>query len=153
MLAATTCHKKNPAACPVETNEYTFTTHAAVDTIPSPGLPIIVAEKVGGNRLVFSYLWTREECPEVQDGFSGALLLFEADPAVTHFKYYSDSLPAIHCYYRHFCAEGCVSSAYIPVGGTIEGTKINNQKWAVSIDLKTSGSTDLKVSTNFTAAN
>jgi len=141
--------KKESATCPVDTYQYTFKNNAQVDTLNpygSSGYQLVTVVKTGGKRVV-KYLEYHEQCPPVQDGFGGIQLVFEADPGVSYFKYTSDKLAGAKCYCTFLSfASG---SAFVPAGGTIEGTKINDSKWRINLDLQTRGTGTLKATTDF----
>ena len=154
MMASGACKKKSDT-CPTDVYEYTYKDNAKVDTIRSAmtvPAPLVIAVNSGAKR-VFTYRWDHIDCPQIADGGGGAILVFEVDPALAHFKYYADSLAAIKCYYQGLCGYCVPRDASVPVGGSIEGTKINDKTWKVDIDLKTGVYSTLKTSASFVKAN
>ena len=148
------CHKAGSKQCPSDDYAYTFVNNARIDTVSrpirDPRYNMLIATVVPGARRVFTYQHIHSECPDVQDGGSTGTLVFEADPNVSHFKYYADSVAAANCYWRTSCY-GCNAGAVVPIGGTIEGTRVNDNKWKIDIDVKTNSSSVsvLKVSADF----
>lgn len=153
MIVSGAC-KKKADTCPTDVYEYTYKDNAQVDTVRAPVNYAPLAATVNtGTKRVFTYRWSHIDCPQIADGGGGALLYFEVDPALSHFKYYADSLAAIKCYYMSLCGYCVPRDASVPVGGTIEGTKINDKTWKVDIDLKTGTYSTLKTSASFVKAN
>ena len=154
MIASGACKKKGDT-CPTDVYEYTYKDNAQVDTIRpavSVPAPLVVAVNTGAKR-VFTYRWDHILCPQIADGGGGTLLIFEVDPALSHFKYYADSLVAIKCYYQSLCGYCVPRDAFVPVGGSIEGTKINDKTWKVAIDIKAGAYATINTSANFVKAN
>jgi len=146
----TACHKKSSRQCPTDDYTYTFRNNSRVDTVSAPvwnAYPMLIANVVAGDKRVFTYQQEHTTCPEVQDGYFARILVFETDPHASHFEYNSDSLGAIKCYLRASCY-GC-SGAIVPTGGTIKGTRTDNNKWDVNVDLTFGASTILKFSAHF----
>jgi hypothetical protein len=145
-----TACKKSDKSCPFDTYTYNFKNNTKVDTVRGFGQGTLIAHPVSGNKKVFIYNHSYTACPQVADGDWNALLLFEVDPSLNYFKFYTDDLESIKCYYHIEFAE-IHSDAYIPVAGVIEGTRINDQKWNVNIDLMLTNDKTLKISAIFAA--
>lgn len=147
LLIFTSC-KKESRNCPAEDVTYTFFNKSLVDTSTTP-FDIFIATRKEGSSLVFQYNYSYTSCPEIADGDRSEQLIFQIEPTKSNFKYYSDSLRNINCYYRSFCY-GCPPSSIIPTGGIIEGRKINDKTWNINIDIKVNEYHSLKVEENFT---
>ena len=145
------CKKGNKKDCPYETFEYHFKNNAKVDTlsVPPGSASAFLAVNIGsGTKRVFSYKEVYTVCPEMTDGVSSRVVYFEIDPLVTHFIFAGDDLQAARCYYQY----GNVlysPGGYTP-GGSIEGTKINEQQWKVDLNLALKNNQTLQSSAIFT---
>jgi hypothetical protein len=148
----TACHKKAEHSCPTDDYAYIFKDNARVDTTSrwSRGA-ILKANVEAGNKRVFIYQHTYTPCAGIADADYIATVIFEADPNATHFKYNTDSLDKIRCYYGSVCY-GC-RDAVVPAGGTIEGTRVNDKLWKLDLDLTISTGNTVKASANFIPGN
>jgi len=141
------CKKKNKDKdCPSDSYTYSFKNNAQVDTGYNSN-QLLYANVGTGNKRVFKYTKSHWDCPGLQDGGDDIVLLFEADPAVSHFAYGSDKLADARCYYRYI-GYGVFPTA-LAGSGTIEGTRINDNTWRVSLDLATYGQQRITATANF----
>jgi hypothetical protein len=127
--------EKSSKDCDKIVEEGYFSNHAEVDTLTRPGDSLIALIQPG-NKIVFSYTWYYNPCAMVLDGPGVESLVFQVDDTLTHFKLYDDDLVKARCYYHNSCIICKPHPAVVPGGGIIEGTKLNNNSWSVTIDLK-----------------
>ncbi|HSC38655.1 MAG TPA: hypothetical protein VLD19_12310 [Chitinophagaceae bacterium] len=152
MVVSGACKKKGNT-CPPDIYTYAYKNNAQVDTLRNALTKQLAAIVNTGSKRVFTYQWSPQSCVPIADGPGGVILVFEADPDATHFKYTTDSLLARKCYYYYPCGECLPPTAAIPIGGTIEGTKVSDKKWKVDIDVKTYNSLTINSSADFARAN
>jgi hypothetical protein len=145
---AMACKKSDKADCPTDSYIYTFLNGAKLDTVKIAGVPT-VTYNTGGNKKVFIYKWAQTACPGIADADKGHTLLFEVDPALSHFKYPVDSFRAIRCSFCPYAGYGFGQPVVTPTSGTIEGTKLNDSQWKLIIDVTINASQSLKVEHGF----
>jgi hypothetical protein len=153
IMAVSMACKKKGDNCPPDLYTYAYKDNAQVDTLRNALTKQLAAIVNTGSKRVFIYQWSPQSCPQVVDGPGGVIMVFEADPGVTHFKYTTDDLLARKCYYYYPCGECLPPTAAIPISGTIEGTKVSDKKWKVDIDVNTYNSLTIKTSADFVQAN
>lgn len=128
----TGCKKKS--ACVPDAYLNVFYNNARVDTISNGSS--LRAFTTSGNRVVFSYLHAHSGCQGYIDEGVSYQLLFEADPEATQIMLYENDLAAAHCYFTYSTNGNGSLGAYIPSGGTIEGSRIDGKHWKIYINLK-----------------
>ena len=147
-ILAIACKKSDKKDCPADTYTYTFLNDAKLDSVRVGGVSTVVAN-TGGAKRAFVYRWDYTTCPEIADGDHGHSLLFEVNPALTYFKYPADSFRAIRCSFCPYNSYGMAQAVTTPASGTIEGTKINDNQWKLSIDVTINASQRLQVVHDF----
>jgi hypothetical protein len=123
------CKKSKSEECPHNSYTYTYKNNAQIDTI---GVRTVVDS---GSKRVFIYSWYSSPCEIVIDGGGGEVLQFEADPAVTHFSYSSNDLPAAKCVYGQVCGICGFPVMRAVTGGTIEGNRLNGNQWNIAVNV------------------
>ncbi len=113
-----------------ETYFYTADSQIILNDIQGTG----VTQVTTGDNLVFKYRYAEEADPDIADSGYAETIIFEIDPSLESFSYSDEELSTINAYFDRFCF--CAFEGSIPiVDGIIEGAKVSNRKWTVSIDV------------------
>ena len=113
-----------------ETYTYTVDSQIVLNDLQGEGLTQVTT----GDNLVFKYRYAEEADPDIADSGYAETIIFEIDPTLESFSYADEELATINAYFDRFCF--CAFEGSIPiVDGVIEGTKVNDRKWTVSIDV------------------
>ena len=88
-----------------------------------------------GDNLVFIYEFVKDDDPDIADDEYAERIIFEIDKDLTSFSYTSEDISESKMYFNQFCFCPSIESIHIE-NGTLEGEKINNSKWRISLNVQ-----------------
>jgi len=136
-VLAGACSKTKSKDCNSVEKTYSFSENAKVDT--SRNSQYFFATVSSGSKLVFKYQEKINSCPDIADGGSSFLLIFEADPSVSSFTYATSDLQNANVYSSLICGEcpQLARNSSVPASGTITGVRFSATSWQVNFDVQT----------------
>lgn len=105
-------------------------TLSSTDTLQTNSFPLIEE----GDKIVFTFIHGWPECADVYDDEKFELLAFEIEKGISSFDFNDEEIVSSNCYYYQ---GGAWSSSRLEMisKGKIEGRKISEGKWDISIDV------------------
>lgn len=88
---------------------------------------------ISGDKLVFAYEYVKNDKENIADDEYTEYIYFEIDPAAESFNFQDSELSDAALIMRPVCF--CVPGLGIPVSGTLSGSKINDNRWQVDMDV------------------
>lgn len=88
---------------------------------------------ISGDKLVFAYEYVKNDKRNIADDEYTEYIYFEIDPSVESFDFQDSELVDAALVMHPVCF--CVPGLGIPVSGSLSGSKINNNRWQVDMDV------------------
>lgn len=88
---------------------------------------------VSGDKLVFAYEYVKNDKENIADDEYTEFIYFEIDLSVESFDFQDSELSDAALIMRPVCF--CVPGLGIPVSGSLSGSKINDNRWQVDMDV------------------
>ncbi len=88
---------------------------------------------ISGDKLVFAYEYVKNDKENIADDEYTEFIYFEIEPSSESFDFQDSELSDAALIMRPVCF--CVPGLGIPVSGSLSGSKINNNRWQVDMDV------------------
>jgi len=148
LVTMTACTKKD-RDCFTDSYSYTLLTNSMIDTITIQNT-IFTAVIKEGEKQVFRYR-QMHTCSEMADAGWGKELIFQVPQNSSSFKYVQQDFSTIRCYCHSFPEFGPVQQSQQPLSGSIEGKKVNNNTWQVTINVQVTSNERINITKQFSA--
>jgi len=133
------CSSDDDASGSTETVSFTFIENATIVSEvggdDGQGNTVILASVVEGENLIFRYDFRSvANDPNIADGSFSETIFFEIDPTIDFFSFSDKQLLEINAFYEYSCF--CPVIGSVPISnGNIEGTRLSNGDWDITIDI------------------
>lgn len=88
---------------------------------------------VSGDKLVFTYKYVKNDRENIADDEYTEYIYFEIDPSVESFDFQDSELSSSGLIMNPICF--CIPGNWTPVSGSLSGSKINDERWQVDLDV------------------
>lgn len=127
----TSCSKDNE-----DFSAYTFSTNSQLNIESQEGSYMKYATVVGGNNMVFKYVFERADEEDIADDEYSEFIYFEIDSSLEEFNYVDEELSAINAVFTQSCFCAFFDETKdVPPTGFIRGKKISEKTWDINIDV------------------
>ena len=145
LVLAYSCTNNNP-----ERFVYAFSKNAGLEIIQNEGSYMQWGNIIEGSNLVFEYEFHAEDDENIADDEYSEYIRFEIDANSNEFQFEGAALSDIKLTLTQSCFCGFFDEEKdVPATGTISGTKISENRWAISIDVTFYGDQRRTFTSNF----